>query len=282
MEDSSGNKTEIKNTVKQSNEKSDNDMQVDHKMNQNNLSATEVDEMEEGCASGQEKDKECLVSVKGGAHEDAVVAVKDKSIVGEDSQQSQNDRNGKGVDQDDDVDIDSKNDDSGVFVEDTSRSTDDCSRNRKRVLDDNKPDSTVKKFKVANEDECTSQNLKGHKAVVESSSVGGNTSAADNSESNGNPQQAVEMLSRKKVVEQFWKEQEQNRVQSEKKKLSFYETLEPFSETEDCLVLCKMVLKKEEGLMSLQLTHIAGNKEATHQIMQYFKNVLSVKAGEKV
>lgn len=266
--------------MKQSNEKSDSDIQVDHNVNQNDLSATEVVEMEEGCSRGQEKDQECLVIVKGDAHENAMAAVKDKSIVGEDSQQSQNDGNGKEVDQDNDVDNDSKNDDSGVFVEDTSRSTDDCNRIRKRVLDDNNSDSTVKKFKAGNEAECAGQSLKGDKAVLEISSVGGNPSAASNNESNGNAQQAVEVLSRKKVVEQFWKEQEQNRVRSEKKKLSFYETLEPISETEDCLVLCKMVLKKEEGLMSLQLTHIAGNKEAMHQIMQYFKNVLSVKVQE--
>ncbi|XP_052801810.1 RNA N6-adenosine-methyltransferase mettl16-like [Mya arenaria] len=84
-------------------------------------------------------------------------------------------------------------------------------------------------------------------------------------------------LSRKDVVERFWKEHSENQEGKKKKPLSFYEKLEPFSESEECLLLCKLVLKKEEGEMTLTLTHQAGNKEALHQIMQFFKNKLAVK-----
>ncbi|KAH3870787.1 RNA N6-adenosine-methyltransferase mettl16-like isoform X2 [Dreissena polymorpha] len=86
-----------------------------------------------------------------------------------------------------------------------------------------------------------------------------------------------QMLSRHQIVQQFKKEQAENSASNAvKKTLSFYEKSEPFSENEECLLLCKFVLKKDEGEMSLALTHLAGNRETMHQIMQFFKNKLSV------
>lgn len=113
------------------------------------------------------------------------------------------------------------------------------------------------------------------------------TSTAGNSSENSSEQSEKSstvtdnsMPPRKQIIEQFWNEMEQNK-KGNKKKLSFYETLEPFSETEECLVLCKMVIRKDEGKMSLSLTHVAGSKESMHQIMQYIKNVLSQKLDSK-
>ena len=85
------------------------------------------------------------------------------------------------------------------------------------------------------------------------------------------------MRSRQEIIEQFHKEQTENDGAGKKKKpLSFYEKLEPFSESEECLLLCKFVLKKEEGKMNLTLTHLGGDKNAMYQIMQYFRNKLAV------
>ncbi|KAL4223936.1 Methyltransferase-like protein 16 [Mactra antiquata] len=87
-------------------------------------------------------------------------------------------------------------------------------------------------------------------------------------------------LNRKEIIEQFWKEQEENSGKSGagKKKVasSFYECLEPFKTDDECLLMCKVVLRKEEGVISLTLTHLAGNKEAMHQIKQFFKNKFTV------
>lgn len=83
------------------------------------------------------------------------------------------------------------------------------------------------------------------------------------------------VLNRKEVIERFWKEKEANANHSASKKKvekSFYESLEPFMDEDECLLLSKVVIKKEEGVISLTLTHVNGNKEAMHQIMQYFKN----------
>ena len=78
---------------------------------------------------------------------------------------------------------------------------------------------------------------------------------------------------RKDVLEHFKKEKEKNleisqanRDQSKKTKYH------NFDENEDCLLMLKMVLRKEEGIITLTMEHKQGNKEAMHQIMQYFKN----------
>lgn len=85
-------------------------------------------------------------------------------------------------------------------------------------------------------------------------------------------------LVRKDVIERFWKEQAANTEENKKKKeKSFYEVLEPFPENEQCLLLSKMVVRKDEGIIFFSLAHLAGNREAMHQILQYFKNKWTVK-----
>lgn len=87
------------------------------------------------------------------------------------------------------------------------------------------------------------------------------------------------IMLRKDVIQRFWNEQKANSQKQNKKKAekSFYETQEPFKDDEECLLLSKMVLRKEDGVISFSLTHMAGTREAMHQIMQFFRNKLSVK-----
>jgi len=99
----------------------------------------------------------------------------------------------------------------------------------------------------------------------------------DESQDHSDVKALPKMRSRQEIIEQFHKEQTENDgVGKKKKPLSFYEKLEPFSESEECLLLCKFVLKKEEGKMNLTLTHLGGDKNAMYQIMQYFRNKLAV------
>ena len=91
-----------------------------------------------------------------------------------------------------------------------------------------------------------------------------------------------ETLSRKDVLEQFHQEQEKNleiaQANKDQTKKTKYHN---FDENEQCLVLFKMVLRKEEGIITLTMEHKVGNKEAMHQIMQYFKNKFSVLSPQK-
>ena len=78
---------------------------------------------------------------------------------------------------------------------------------------------------------------------------------------------------RKDVLEQFKKEKEKNLEISQANKDQSKKTkYHNFDENEDCLLMLKMVLRKEEGVITLTMEHKQGNKEAMHQIMQYFKN----------
>ena len=78
---------------------------------------------------------------------------------------------------------------------------------------------------------------------------------------------------RKDVLEQFKKEKEKNLEISQANKDQTKKTkYHNFDENEDCLLMLKMVLRKEEGIITLTMEHKQGNKEAMHQIMQYFKN----------
>ena len=78
---------------------------------------------------------------------------------------------------------------------------------------------------------------------------------------------------RKDVLEQFKKEKEKNLEISQANKDQSKKTkYHNFDEKEDCLLMLKMVLRKEEGIITLTMEHKQGNKEAMHQIMQYFKN----------
>ena len=78
---------------------------------------------------------------------------------------------------------------------------------------------------------------------------------------------------RKDVLEEFKREKEKNLEialsnKDQTKKTKYHN----FDENEECLILFKMVLRKEEGIITLTMEHKQGNKEAMHQIMQYFKN----------
>lgn len=154
---------------------------------------------------------------------------------------------------------------------------------RKRSSAEPGPETEVKKMRVDNDNKTKDNGnlvvteLNNEKVTEKTSEQMEKETGASGDNSVGTEIPESNTLDRKKVVEQFWKEMEENKEGQKKKKSSFYETLEPFDETEECLILCKMVLKKEEGEMSLVLTHIAGNKESMHQIMQYFKNILKVK-----
>ena len=81
---------------------------------------------------------------------------------------------------------------------------------------------------------------------------------------------------RKDVVEEFHKEKEHNKEIAESNKDQSKKTkYHNFDESEECLVMFKMVLRKEDGIITLTMEHKTGNKEAMHQIMQYFKNKFS-------
>ena len=78
---------------------------------------------------------------------------------------------------------------------------------------------------------------------------------------------------RKDVVEEFHKEKEHNKeIEKSNKDQSKKTKYHNFNESEDCLVMFKMILRKEDGIITLAMEHKAGNKEAMHQIMQHFKN----------
>ena len=78
---------------------------------------------------------------------------------------------------------------------------------------------------------------------------------------------------RKDVVEEFHKEKEHNKeIEESNKNQSKKTKYHNFDESEDCLVMFKMILRKEDGIITLAMEHKAGNKEAMHQIMQHFKN----------
>ena len=78
---------------------------------------------------------------------------------------------------------------------------------------------------------------------------------------------------RKDVVEEFHKEKEHNReIETSNKDQSKKTKYHNFDESEECLVMFKMILRKEDGIITLTMEYKTGNKEAMHQIMQYFKN----------
>ena len=139
------------------------------------------------------------------------------------------------------------------------------STGQKRGLDKTETDNDSKRIKVV--DKCETGTMKTSEEVMVEQTI---------QESTNSDNAAPVMPSRRKIQEQFLKEMEAN-TKDKKKKQSFYESLEPFSKTDECLVLCKMVLRKDEGKMSLTINHEAGNKEAMHQIMQYFRNLLTKK-----
>ena len=121
--------------------------------------------------------------------------------------------------------------------------------NNKGTLDSNKADNQISKERDCN--------------------------GAEKDQANANDTDSNKMPSRAEIVAQFWEEKEANKKKPWGKKRvprSVYERLELFDEAEDCLVVLKLMIRKDEGTVTFNFTYMSGLKEAVHQIMQYFRN----------
>ncbi|XP_053376165.1 RNA N6-adenosine-methyltransferase mettl16-like [Mercenaria mercenaria] len=149
---------------------------------------------------------------------------------------------------------------------------------RKRTLSDQDSGLDSKKVKLDSDDQCKEVEGKG-----KNTEENGNGNLGEKNDlTDETVKQEVESsnkLVRKDVIEQFWKEKQANSEKKPGKKVekSFYESLEPFNEEEECLLLSKIVLRKEEGIISLSMTYMSGKRESMHQILQFFKNKLCAK-----